>query len=41
MVENSPLDASTWIRRIGLDFKDSIAPPMVFLVSSIPLNKDG
>ena len=25
MVENSPLDVSTWIRRLGLDFKDSIA----------------
>ena len=26
MVENSPLDVSTWIRRLGPDFKDSIAP---------------
>ena len=26
MVENSPLDISTWIRRFGPDFKDSIGP---------------
>ena len=26
MAENSPLDVSTWIRRLGPDFKDSIAP---------------
>ena len=26
MVENSPLDVSTWIRKLGPDFKDSIAP---------------
>ena len=26
MVENSPLDVSAWIKRLGLDFKDSIAP---------------
>ena len=26
MVENSPFDVSTWIRRLGPDFKDSIAP---------------
>ena len=26
MVENSPLDVSTWIRKLGLDFKDSTAP---------------
>ena len=26
MVENSPLDISTWIRRFGPNFKDSIAP---------------
>ena len=25
MVENSPLDVSAWIRRLGLNFKDSIA----------------
>ena len=26
MAKNSPLDISTWIRRLGPDFKDSIAP---------------
>ena len=26
MAENSPLDVSTWIRKLGLDFKESIAP---------------
>ena len=26
MAENSPLDVSTWIRRLGLDFKDFISP---------------
>ena len=26
MAENSPLDVSTWIRRLGTNFKDSIAP---------------
>ena len=26
MVENSPLDVSTWIRKLGPDFKDSITP---------------
>ena len=26
MAENSPLDVSTWIRKLGPDFKDSIAP---------------
>ena len=26
MVENSPLDVFAWIRRLGHDFKDSIAP---------------
>ena len=26
MVENSPLDISAWIKRLGPDFKDSIAP---------------
>ena len=26
MVENSPLDISAWIRRLGLDFKDFITP---------------
>ena len=25
MPENSPLNVSAWIRRLGLDFKDSIA----------------
>ena len=25
MAENSPLDVSTWFRRLGLDFNDSIA----------------
>ena len=26
MAENSSLDMSAWIRRLGLDFKDSIVP---------------
>ena len=26
MVENSPLDVPTWIRRFGPDFKDSFTP---------------
>ena len=26
MVKNSPLNVLTWIRMLGLDFKDSIAP---------------
>ena len=26
MAKNSPLDVSAWIRRLGPDFKDSIAP---------------
>ena len=26
MEENSPLDVSVWIRRLGPDLKDSIAP---------------
>ena len=26
MAENSPLDVSTWIRKLGLDFNESIAP---------------
>ena len=26
MVENFPLDVSTWIRKLGPDFKDPIAP---------------
>ena len=26
MAKNSPLDVSAWIRRLGLDFKDSITP---------------
>ena len=26
MAENSPLDISTWIMRLGPDFKDSIGP---------------
>ena len=26
MAENSPLNVSAWIRRLSLDFKDSIAP---------------
>ena len=26
MAENSPLDVSTWIRKLGPDFKDSITP---------------
>ena len=26
MAENFPLDVSTWIRMLGPDFKDSIAP---------------
>ena len=26
MAENSPLDVSTWIRKLGPNFKDSIAP---------------
>ena len=33
MVENSPLDVSTWIRKLGPDFKDFITPyglPCIF-----------
>ena len=26
MVENSPLDVSTWIKKLGPNFKDSVAP---------------
>ena len=26
MAESSPLDISTWIRKLGLDFKDSVSP---------------
>ena len=26
MAENSPLDVSAWIRRIGPNFKDSVTP---------------
>ena len=26
MVENSPLDVSTWIRKLGPNFKDYVAP---------------
>ena len=42
MVENSLLDVSTWIRRLGPDFKDSIAPyglSCVFLYYQIRVDK--
>ena len=26
MVEKSPLDVSTWIKKLGPNFKDSVAP---------------
>ena len=26
MAESSPLNISTWIRKLGLDFKDSVSP---------------
>ena len=42
MVENSPLDVSAWIRRLGLNFKDSTAPygfSCVFLYYQIRVDK--
>ena len=42
MEENSPLDVSAWIRRLGPDFKDSIAPygiSCVFLYHQIRVDE--
>ena len=36
MAENSPLDVSTWIRKLGPDFKDSMLL-MAFLASSLTI----